>query len=300
MSKKIKTEEPLIETNTLEARQAVEQSSADDIVSDTTAPLLPPGQQTDLAGAWQRDYVIEPNPQPAIAPLSWLTRDVTAGVVIAYNDQSSTIVTPAAILSVFNHIPGQTTITQGKTFYDFSISRSIERLKHEVFPGDTISARITAYLSMTGTEPSFISLDIDRLICKNGAVRKESKELHPRDLINITDPGVITRALDSHFETSLIKIETLREKKFAPSFLEADITERAEKMGIPKKFCDEAHLIIHKENELLTQDRLISGWIIYNGFNNALFKRTDSSLTFKRKISIDQELFKYLSESIPN
>lgn len=255
-----------------------------------------PGAQLEIVRdveAHRRQYSLHPNPA-AIRSLSMKVVDDYAQKAIYYGDEETKIFQPSKIAEILSSIPGESKIVNAKSFYSFQLSKRFERLKHELSPGNLVEAQITFYFSMDKTEKEFASIDLGVLICKNGAMRKQQYSYEDFSALN---EQAIIRTLEGAFELQIQRGKNLLEKKFKPSFLEMDISEKVKSLGMPEKWVKDAHYIIHKETENFHNGEL-NGWTIYNGFNNILFSRTDSSLNHTRKVSIDEKLMKLFEHEL--
>lgn len=251
------------------------------------------GVQTEIEEPWKWDYSIRDNAN-GIATLNKAVYSHHDGKDIYYGGDETSIIQPSKVIELFSGIPGETSIVPGKTKYTFALAKTLERLNAELGVGDIVNARVTAYMSLDQTEKQFFSLDLGRKVCMNGAIRTESFKLE--DIHNMT-PDSIIKLLETHFEIKLEAARRLQAKQFKHSYIEKEISDKIQSFGVPKKFADEAQYIIYREHEALNAgNHYVNGWLIYNGFNNALFRRSDSSLTAQRKVAIDARIVEYLEK----
>jgi len=177
--------------------------------------------------------------------------------------------------------------------YSGELLISFPDLQREVITKkDIINPALLIRNSYTGIFDTKVSFCYERLICSNGARRKTLAE--KTDLpVFIHDPLTFITMMESESMNEFAKVNLLAAKQILRSDVESRITEKVSSLGYAKKDADRAHFLLDKESESLGQP--INAWLVYNAFNNALYKSENSQPMVKRD-KIDSEIFNYLLE----
>lgn len=181
----------------------------------------------------------------------------------------------------------------------FYVKMVIKDKVFNIIKGDDICPVIEITNSYDGTVKQRIALGYYRLICKNGlmaftesfksslkhSTRSKSLELNP-----------IFNQLDQ-VETQLKRFKKLTDRQVLPDELTQIITtiRKSNTIKYPQKLIPSAPLIAEKESLQLGTD--LSAWLLYNGFNNALYHSSGKLLPEERE-RIDRRVLQVIEKEL--
>jgi len=166
--------------------------------------------------------------------------------------------------------------------------------------GDTIIPMISAVNSYDGSTKQALTVGFHRLVCTNGLTGASTalrmKRKHSIKSANIGMNGIfdkvdgILSGKIGVFQKMLNPIHRSEMDQFIES-----ISENKAKLGFPKKLVPGVHRIIEEEAKTLGFKKP-NPWLIYNAFNNVLYK-ADTKMRLQTRNEIDKGLFAHINET---